>query len=811
MIKNYFKIALRNLQRNKIYSFINIAGLTIGLTACLLVATVVLDDLSYDRHWKNSDDIYRIISINKSNKNAIEKSSQSYSGLGPSFKKDFPEVKEYCRMWAIKYRFKIGANKDGVLINSLSAEPSVWNVLDFKVLEGKPQTFVQGYKNLVVTEKFKKQYFGNEDPVGKTLTNIPEFGKAENYVITGVIKDIPSNSVLRGDVIEIHQFSSFDNILQSKGYGSFTEQYLLLKHGTHAGAFADKANKWLSNYITNKQMNYSLYLQPLKDIYLKSTELSGYSPVQGDIHNVYIFSGFAVLLLVIACINFVNLTTARALKRVQEAGIRKVLGADKTVLVAQFLFESLLFFFISFVLAMVFYSVFLKYVEIYLGHNLTLALQSNVFLLAVTSGVVLIVSILTGIYPAFLISKQNPVSTLKGKISTNIGSNLLRRGLVVLQFTISVVVLVVTVIVQSQLRFMDNKDLGFDKSNLLHLNDISWEGKSNAFKQQVMALSGIEKATITSWYPSSGTGGYMSTTIDDPNQKNNKIKAWYINADFDFISTLKLHVNQGRALDPKFSSDAVNVDSLMAKNMDALQQAQNNQPVIISSFTAKTLNIKELNNRIKGIQGIPVGIVNDFNNESLKTDMKPVFITASRSVDYGSMLIRVHSGSEKQVVASIYKIWQKTFPDKVFQYDWIDNLLQDQYKSEHKLQQLFTVFSFLILSLAALGLFGLTTFIAELRVKEIGIRKILGASVISISAMLSKDFVKLVLLAIVIASPIAWYFIDKWLRNYAYHIQIHWWIFALSGLFAVFISVITISYQTIKSATANPVKSLRSE
>jgi len=811
MIKNYFKIAFRNLQRNKIYSLINIAGLTIGLTACLLVATVVLDDLSYDHHWKNSDNIYRIITINKSNKNAVEKSSQSYTGLGPSLKKDFPEVKEYCRMWAAKRRLKIGPDQDGVIINSLSAEPSVWNVLDFKIVEGKPQSFVRGYKNLVITEKFKKQYYSNSDPVGKTLTNIPEFGKADNYVITGVIKDIPSNSVLRGDVIEIHQFSSFDDILQAKGFGGYTEQYLLLKPGTHIDAFTGKVNNWLSNYIINKQMRYSLYLQPLKDIYLKSTDLSGYSPVQGDIHNVYIFSGVAVLLLIIACINFVNLTTARALKRLREAGIRKILGAGKGVLIAQFLFESLLFFFISFVLAMVLYSIFLKYVEIYLGHNLTLALQSNFFLFAITSAIVLIVSILTGIYPAFLISAQNPVSTLKGKISTSIGSNLLRRGLVVFQFSISVVVLIVTVIVQSQLHFMDNKDLGFDKNNLLHLNDISWGGKNNAFKQQVLALPGVENATVTSWYPSSGSGGYMSTTIDDPNQKNNKIKAWYINADFDFISTLKLHISKGRSLDPKLSTDAVNTDSLMAKSMDELQAAQNKQPVVISAFTARMLNIKDLNKGIKGILGVPVGVVNDFNNESLKTDMKPVFISASRSLEYGSMLIRVHPGSEKQVIDGLYKIWQKTFPDKVFQYDWIDNLLQDQYKSEHKLQQLFTLFSFLILSLAALGLFGLTTFMAELRVKEMGIRKVLGASVAGISASLSKDFVKLVVLAILIASPIAWCFMNKWLHNYAYRIHMHWWIFAFSGVFAVFIAVVTISYQTIKAATANPVKSLRSE
>lgn len=811
MIKNYFKIAFRNLQRNKVYSLINIMGLTIGLTACLLVATVVLDDLSYDHQWKNSNDIYRIISVDKSNKNAVEQFPQSFTGLGPTLKKDFPEVKEYCRMSVRKDRLKIGANRDGVIVNSLSAEPSIWNVLDFDILEGKPQSFVRGYKNLVITAKFKAQYFADTNPIGKTLTNIPEFGKGDNYIITGVIKNIPSNTHLRADLIELHQISPYDDILQPKEYGTFAQQYLLLRPGTQVNVFTEKVNKWLAKYITNKDLHYSYYLQPMKDIYLKSTELSGSYLVQGDIHNVYIFSGIAVLLLLIACINFVNLTTARALKRVREAGIRKVLGADRGELVAQFLFESLLFFFISFVLGMVLYSIFLKPVETYLGHHLTLALQSNVFLLSVTSGIVLVISILTGIYPAVLISAQKPVSTLKGKLGTSIGSNILRKGLVVSQFTISIVVLTVTIIVQSQLHFMDNKDLGFDKNNLVHLDDISWDGKSQSFKQEAMMLSGVENATVTSWYPSSGSGGYMSTTIDDPKQKNNKIKAWYINADFDFISTLKLHIKQGRSLDPRLSTDAVNTDSLMAKSMDAFQAAQKKQPVVVSAFTAKTLNIKELNKNIKGIQGVPVGIVDDFNNESLKNDMKPVFISATKSLVYGSMLIRVHPGSEKRVINGLYKIWKKTFPDKVFQYDWIDTLLKDQYKTEHKLQQLFTLFSFLILSLAALGLFGLTAFIAELRVKEIGIRKVLGASVAGISTLLSKDFVKLVFLSIIIASPIAWYFMNQWLQNYAYRIPMHWWIFALSGLLAVLIAIITISYQTIKSATANPVKSLRSE
>jgi len=811
MIKNYFKIAFRNLQRNKMYSLINIAGLTIGLTACLLVATVVLDDLSYDHQWKNTDNIYRIISVDRSSKDAIERFPQSFTGLGPSLKKNFPEVSEYCRMHIGKTRLKINNNRNGVEIYSISAEPSVWKVLDFNVTQGTPQNYVKGYKNLVITEKIKKQYFPGSDPIGKVLTDIPEFGKPGIYLITGVIKNIPANTCLRADVLEIQEMRPDDDILQPQGYGSFSEQFLLLKPATNVAAFTDKSTKWFTAYITNKELHYSFYLQPMKDIYLKSSDLSGSARVSGSITNVYIFSGVAVLLLLIACINFVNLTMARALKRVREAGIRKVLGASKRELIAQFLFESLIFFSISFICGMFLYTVFLKPVEDYLGHPLSLALQSNVLLLLLTSAVILLISVVTGIYPALLVSMQNPVLTLKGKLSSNIGSNSLRKGLVVSQFAISIIVLIVTVVVQSQLRFMDNKDLGYDKNNLLHLNDISWDGKSDAFKQEALAIPGVQSATITTWYPASGGGGYMTMSVDDPAQKNNKLKVWYINADFDFVRTMKFHLKKGRLLNSKFSADAVNTDSLMAKSMDKLQAAQRIQPALITAFTAKTFNIKTLNKAIKGIEGIPVGIINDFNNESLKTDMKPVFIHASKGMSYGSMLARIQPGAEKNVLVGLYKIWQKFYPDKVFQYDWTDEQLKEQYKAENKLQQLFTLFSFLILSLAALGLFGLTTFIAELRVKEIGIRKVLGASVSAISVSLSKDFIKLVLLAVFIASPIALYFVNKWLQNYAYKITIHWWLFALSGLAAVCVALLTISYQTIRAAIANPVRSLRSE
>jgi len=812
MIKNYFKIALRTLQRNKMYSLINIIGLTVGLTACLLVATVVLDDLSYDHQWKKADRIYRIISMDQSNKNAVQQLPLSFSGLGPTLKKTYPEVEEYCRMHVVKQRFKMGTSKDGIEIHTISTEPSVWKFLDLNVVEGHPQAFVKGYSNMVITEKMRAQYFANTDPVGKVITDVPEFGRPVQYLVTGVIKDIPANTSLRAEMLTIGEMRPDDDMLHSEAYGTYMEQYVLLKTGVSVADLQAKANKWYTAFMKEKQTGYSFSFQPMKDIYLRSADMSDNPENHGDIKNVYIFSGVAIFLLLIACINFVNLTTARALKRVREAGIRKVLGADRKELIAQFLFESLLFFCISFAAAMFLYSVFLQPVETYLGHPFAITIQNNVLLFSITSSIMFVVSMLTGIYPALLVSAQNPVSTLKGKISQHIGSNFLRKALVVTQFTVSVAVLTVTIIVQKQLHYMDNKDLGYDKKNLLHFTNMSWDGKGDAFKNEVLKIPGIENASMASWYPDAGGGGYMSFQVNDPARKDNKLKIWYINADFDFVKTMKFRLLKGRLLDPKYGADAIDADSLMAKGGHALDDARVHQPLLMSAFTAKTFKVSRLGEPIKGTpSGVPVGIINDFNNESLKINMKPVFIGVSKNIRYGTLLMRVQPGTEKTALAKLYQTWQHFFPDKIFEYRWTDEELSKQYATEHKLQQLFTTFSFLILGLAALGLFGLTTFIAEIRMKEIGIRKVLGASALVISVTLSKDFVKLVLIAILVASPVAWYFANEWLQNYAYKIALNWGLFALSGLGAVLIAVLTISYQTLKAASANPVKSLRSE
>ena len=810
MIKNYLKIATRNLQRNKLYSLINIVGLTIGLVACLLVATVVLDDLSYDRWWKNADHIYRIVNIDQSTYKGIERSAISFTGLGPNLKKLFPQVREYCRIDVAKSNFKLAGRGDAITLNALHAEPSIWKVLNFQVIEGNPVFYQKGYKNVVITERVKTLYFGNADPVGKIIMDVPEFGKAGQCIITGVIKDIPSNTSLRADVLEVEEMRADLDILHPEGYGTRSEQYLLLQPGISVAAFEVKANNWLAHYLGNKELHYSFMLQPMKDIYLHSTNLSWGELPLGDIKNVYIFSGVAVFLLLIACINFVNLTTARALKRVREAGIRKILGADRRELLTQFLFESLLFFGIAFVLGLFLYSLFLRPVETYLGHSLALTLQSNLLLFSITCGIVLLVSILSGLYPASLISAQNPVLTLKGKLTKAIGSGTIRKALVVTQFTIAIIILCITILVQKQLHFMDNKDLGYDRNNLMHLKEIIWEGKGNAFKHEVLTMPGVSSATITSWSPLAGGGG-MRFDLDDPRHKDNKLKAWYIDADLDFVRTMGLRLEKGRLLDAKYGADALNADSLMTQGMSQLMVAQAQQPELMTAFTAKAFAINKLNETSIGIMGRPVGVINDFNNESLKTTMNPVFIRAAKNIHRGSMLIRVQAGSERRVLAGIYQSWQHFFPDKTFKYGWADEELRAQYTSERKLQQLFSSFSFLILFLAALGLFGLTTFMGEMRIKEIGIRKVLGASTQNIVSLLSIDFLKMVLIACVIAFPFAWWGMNKWLESFAYRINVYWWILALASFIALLIAFVTISFQSFKNAAANPVKSLRSE
>ena len=809
MFKNHFITAIRNLTRNKRYSFIIILCLTVGLTACLLVATVVINDLSYDRQWTKSKDIYRILMVPQQEKGG-KAFAQSYTGLGPTLQQQFPEVENYCRMGAYPTTFRLGNGSDGVKINCLQGDTTLWNFLNLNIVSGNPKHLILGVNNIVLSESLAKKYFPHTDPVGKTIKDIPHFGENQSYVITGIIRDMPSNSFLSAQALILTRPFPDENELRKDGAGTFFQQFLLLRPQTNIRAFTKKIDQWYENFTgKGNQTQFSFEFQPLSQIHLHP-KVGNDTDKSGSIRNVYIFSGVALLLLLIACINFINLSAARMMKRVKESGIRKVLGAEKKQLMMQFLTESLLFFCISFILSMVFYSIFLHGVEKFIGHTIGLSLINHIGLSAVCGGVILFVSLFTGLYPAWLLSKPKAITVVRGNLFRNTDTAILRKILITGQFILAIVLIVAMIVVRDQLYFLNHKDLGYNKNNLLQIGYNGWGTHGKAFKQEVLNLQGVENASISKWSPGAGAG-WMSKDVSDPLDTTKKLQVWYISGDIDLAKTLGLNLEKGRWLNPALPTDAINQDSLMNLGMDKLTAVSKMQPILITAYTAKALGIKKLNKPAGIILGIPVGIIQNFNSESLLESLKPCVITAETDPQYGNMLIRVFPGSEQTVQQEIYKLWQQFYPDRILHLDWISDILAKQYSSEKKLSQLFTLFSSLSIFLACLGLFGLIAFTAERRTKEIGIRKVLGATVNGIVALLSKEFLVLVLIGFVIASPIAWWIMNKWLQNFAYRVHISWWIFAIAGALAVFIALITVSFQAIKAAMANPVESLRTE
>jgi len=811
MIKNYFKTAWRNIHKNKVYSLINIFGLTIGLCACMLVATVVINDLSYDQQWSHRKELYRIVTVNKMGDGLYNRFTSSFTGLSEKLKTDFPEIKTVGRLNVYEWRFRLNENDDpnGIKLSILGADTSIWKLLDLQVLSGNPKHFVEGQTNIVITESFQHKYFKNENPVGKIIHDVPTYAdKPGAYLITGVVKDISPNSVFRSEVIEIEK--ERNDGLEKEQYGTYTpNNFILTKAGVDIKAFTNKLNKWYASYVTVKNP-YQYEFQPLDQVYLHS-DFSENQHVKGDVQNIYIFSGVAFLLLMIACVNFVNLSSARALQRLPETGVRKILGAGRKQIIFQFLAESILFFAIAALFATIIYRLSMPFLELYLGNQLERTFISGTFLFVGAYGFIFIVSVITGAYPAWIISGFKPASTLKGKLfSGSMGwHQVVRKGLVVLQFSISIIVLIALFVVRQQVSFMKSKDVGFEKQHLINLGYISWGPKGQTFKKELLATEGIVNASITAWTPTSA--GYMAREIDDPNHPGNKLTVWYINGDVDLAKTLGLQLKEGRLLTDSFAMDKMSPDSLMELKRPEYENAAKHQSSVITAYTAMLLGIKKLNTPMQGAFTSPVGIINDFNTESLKKTIQPTIITAENAPLYGNMLVRIKPGYEKQATASINKLWRQFYPDKLLDLQWVDDMMAKQYKAEIRLQELFTFFSGLSMLLACLGLFALIIQAAQQRNKEIGLRKVLGASVFQITNLLSKDFLLLVVIAIFIASPIAWFTMHSWLQDFAYRINIEWWVFVLAGVTAIAIAIATVSFQAIKAAVANPVKSLRTE
>ena len=796
MLKTNFKIAWRNLFSNKIYSLINITGLTVGLTSCLLVSTVVVDELSYDKQWKNTDRVYRLISTT-SLQNAEERTASTFTAFGPELKRNFPEIKEYCRLQVEESRLKFDQQKDGILCSSLSTENSIFKVFDFSILQGNPTEFISGYDNVIITQKIKEEYFPDEDPIGMIIEDVSN-NFSNKCIITGVIKDIPGNTHLRAEVLVLKKFLNDPGLNRlTNGFGiKLMPQYLLLEPGTNRAQFTQKINHWYKKQDKEIELRRSLDLQPLKDVYLRS-DFNEQSEDRGSITTIYILIGVSVLLLLIACINYINLTTARTLKRMRNIGVYKILGAGRMQLIKQFLCESLLFFIISFALSNSIYAVSIQSLESYLGHQLELTLFTSTTLYATAFCILLIVCVFTGLYPAYLLSRFKPLNTIRGTLTTQIGGLQLRKALITLQFIIAIAVLVAAIVVHLQLNLLNNKNIGYDKKNLLKVDFTLWGTTGNTFKKELLKVPGVEQASISTWFPS-GFGGIMASEEKDPENENTTIRVNYIEADPDFAATLKLKLQSGRFFNPTISTDLVR-DSSGYRN------------ILMSDNYAKVFAVRELNKPIVKSRTIPVGIVKDFHNETLLEKEKPFTLIARDDIQYGAMLIRTREGSGEAVIKALSSLFRKFYPKQTLSFSWAEDLLEKQYRAESKLNTLFILFTLLTVFLACLGLFGLVTFTVEQRTKEIGIRKVLGAGILTIVSLVSKDFLKLVFVAILIASPVSWYLMSEWLQDYVYRIAINWQIFGLAGTLVIIVAVLTIGFQSAKAAVANPVKSLRSE
>ncbi|HEY5393218.1 MAG TPA: ABC transporter permease [Hanamia sp.] len=810
MIKNYFKIAWRNLMKYKFISFINLFGLTIGLTCCLLITTYVLNELSYDRYNKNAENIYRVTrTFNNADGVVSLKLSTISPPFGYYFPTDFPEIKKMTRLMGagilpFKYKDKIIAEN-----NVYFADENLFNVFTLKTLEGNPQTALKNPFSVMLTEEVAKKYFGNEDPMNKVIKVNNQF----DVKVTGIYKDFPENSFMHPDVL-----LSFNTLKDSAVYGeknletnwgnnSFFTFLLLPDHYdpnkmiARFPAFLDK--RMAGNYGPNQPSKMTeLGLQKLTDIHLYSHTDFEAEP-NGDINKVYIFSAIALFILLIACINYMNLSTARSSLRAKEIGIRKVIGAQKKELIYQFLSESVLIAWSAILIAFVLLYYTLPWLNQVSGQQLSINILLKWQVLIPLFLTPFIVGILSGLYPALFMSSFQPVKTLKGLFKVGASNISFRKVLVVAQFTISIVLIITTVIVFQQLRYMQDTSLGYDKEHIITLpyyNSVN--PQYDAFRNDLLQSQGIKDVARSSRIPTGRLLDYQgaSTMVGDSMQPVTA-DIRNVSADYDFIPTYGIHLVAGRNFSRDYSMDTSN----FILNESAIKAIgwKSPQDAIGKDF------------KYGGEQGRIIGVMADFHFESLQHEIVPMILlnppTTPTNSSFNNLSIKLAGNNLPAALASVENIWKKYLPELPYQYTFLDEKFNKMYQSEQRQETIFTVFACIAIFIACLGLFGLSAFEITQRVKEIGVRKVLGAKVSSIVTLLSKDFLKLVLVATVIAFPIAWFAMSHWLQGFAYRINIHWWVFLLSAILALIVALVTVSFQAIKAALANPVQSLRSE
>ena len=791
MFGNYLKVTWRNIKRYKGYSSINIIGLAVGLACCILILLWVQDELSYDRFHTQADDLYRAVTIFQKTEPATHYWSVC-APLAPALKEDYPEIIKATRFTRLRRGQLVKYGEKSFLETQIClTDPDFFEMFTFPFLQGDPGRVLSNPDSLVLTEEMATKYFGSENPVGKTLNINNEY----DFTVTGVMKSVPHNTHLRFDFlipfIRIEYFEQNWAVLDNwtlSGYAT----YVLLQKDTSLKELNHKIKDYIQKHAPESKD--LLYLQPLKDIHLYSTHIQFGIEGQGNIKYVYIFSVVALFVLIIACINFMNLATARSSNRAKEVDLRKVVGARRPQLIGQFFCESVLMASFSLILAVVLVELFLPAFRSLSGKPLDTSFSSNTNIVLAIVVMTLITGFLSGTYPALFLSSLRPVKVLKGGLKTEGRGYLFRKILVVSQFSLSILLIICTVLVSKQVDYMRNRKLGLDKEQVVYL-PIRGElvEKYDALKMELLKSAGIRNVAASSNIPTYGvilTLDYITWEGKDPEH----IKVLHLTSTgYDFIETLNMEMIQGRSFSEEYPSD----ENAVVINETAQKSIGMENPV------GKRLMLKDTELQI-------IGIVKDYHFRSLHSEIEPLLLVNDPSL-YRYILIKLDSGDIPGTLASVKSTWKSFFPDTPIEYHFLDESYDRLYRTEQRMGTLFKYFTGLAILISCLGLFGLASFMAEKRTKEIGIRKVLGASVSGVVILLNREFIKWVLIANIVAWPVAYYAMSQWLQGFAYRTNIGVWSFALAALAAFSIAVVTVSFQSIKAATANPVKSLRYE
>jgi putative ABC transport system permease protein len=816
MISNYLKIAWRNLKRNSLFSLVNVFGLSIGLACCLLIAVYVYNETHYDSYHKNLSRLYQLATVFIRD-GSEENSPNTPAPMAAAMQREFPEIEKRARLMKLfdedktllQYQADNDEPRSFYETNGYMADSTWFQLFTYDFIEGQPATALDGPNTVVLSEEIAKKLFGNQPALNKTIRISSNTNGDTSFTVTGVFRPARKPSQIDARFFLSFRGAEMERMIRRQTdmvNNNMFNTFFLLAPNANAESLQSKFPAFLEKYVAKDMKIYSMYrkqfLVAVKDMHLHSGMKADISPV-GSTTSLYILGSIALFILLIACINFMNLSTARSSKRSAEVGVRKVLGAEKRSLIFQFLGESVLLSLIAFFVAIMLAILVLPAFTFISGENLDINVHDHGFLFAGFFLLSLVTGLFAGSYPAVYLSSFRPVHVLKGRITNSLSVAALRKGLVIFQFIISIVLIIASLVISNQMTYMRTKDLGFsdDQQIVIPLRSGVSKAIYTSFKNELSRNKAVAAVGACLYYP--GIMNPSDIHLRQEGRTQEDAKDVFINTvDDNFLQTLDIRPVAGRLFSASFRSDTGNRIIL---NEEAIKQLG------FSSASGAVGNNLLFQWRGETMRFPIIGVVKDFHFQDLRVPISPYGFFLNNSSSYNYIVVHSRTSNLSSLLQSLGNTWHQLNPNEPFEYSLLDDDFQKNYEAETKLQGMVDSFTVIAIFISCLGLFGLATFSAEQRIKEVGIRKVLGASITNIVALLSRDFLYLVMIALVIASPIAWWVMSKWLQDFAYRTGISWWVFVLTGIAALMIALLTVSMQAIKAAATNPVKNLRTE